>query len=68
LVTSLAASGSRLFVGDAICSVSVIELVETEGGNLRLESVTKDFGPLWPVTVESLDRDTIIGANVSMVS
>jgi len=57
-----------LFVGDAICSVSVIELVETEGGDLQLKSVTKDFGPLWPVTLESLDRDTIIGANVSMVS
>jgi hypothetical protein len=32
---------------------------------MRLESVAKDFSPLWPVTVESLDQDTIIGANVS---
>jgi len=63
LVTSLVARGSRLFVGDAICSVSIIDLVEAEGGELRLESVAKDFSPLWPVTVESLDRDTIIGAN-----
>jgi DNA damage-binding protein 1 len=53
-----------LFVGDAICSVSIIDLVET-GGDLRLESVAKDFSPLWPITVESLDKDTIIGANVS---
>ena len=59
---------SRLFVGDAMCSVSVIDVVETEDGDLRLESVAKDFSPLWPVTVESLDKDTIIGANVSMVS
>jgi DNA damage-binding protein 1 len=59
------ARGSRLFVGDALCSVSVIDLVETEGGDSRLKSVAKDFSPLWPVTVESLDRDTIIGANVS---
>jgi DNA damage-binding protein 1 len=65
LVTSLVARGSRLFVGDAICSVSIIDLIQAEGGEFRLESVAKDFSPLWPVTVESLDRDTIIGANVS---
>jgi DNA damage-binding protein 1 len=65
LVTSLVARGSRLFVGDAICSVSIIDIVEAEGGAVRLESVAKDFSPLWPVTVESLDTDTIIGANVS---
>jgi len=54
-----------LFVGDAICSVSIIDLVEAEGGDMRLESVAKDFSPLWPVALESLDKDTIIGANVS---
>jgi hypothetical protein len=54
-----------LFVGDAICSVSIIDVVEVEEGEMRLESVAKDFSPLWPVTVESLDQDTIIGANVS---
>ena len=48
-----------------MCSVSIIDLVEAEGGSLRLESVAKDFSPLWPVTVESVDKDTIIGANVS---
>ncbi|KAI9512431.1 CPSF A subunit region-domain-containing protein [Russula earlei] len=63
LVTSLVARESRLFAGDAICSVSIIDLVQAEGGEWRLESVAKDFSPLWPVTVESLDRDTIIGAN-----
>lgn len=65
LVTSLVARESRLFVGDAICSVSIIDLVEAEGGDMRLESVAKDFSPLWPVALESLDKDTIIGANVS---
>ncbi len=65
-MTSLGARGSRLFVGDAICSVSVIDLIETEGGEVRLESIAKDFSPLWPVSIESLDRDTIIGANVSL--
>ncbi|KAH9080524.1 mono-functional DNA-alkylating methyl methanesulfonate N-term-domain-containing protein [Lactarius deliciosus] len=63
LVTSLSARGSRLFVGDAICSVSVIDLIETEGGDVRLESIAKDFSPLWPMSIESLDQDTIIGAN-----
>lgn len=54
-----------MFVGDAICSVSIIDVVEVEAGEMRLESVAKDYSPLWPVTVESLDYDTIIGANVS---
>lgn len=63
IVTSLVARRSRLFVGDAICSVSIIDVVEAEEGEMRLESVAKDFSPLWPVTVESLDQDTIIGAN-----
>ena len=68
LVTSLGSRGSRLFVGDAICSVSVIDLIESEGGEMRLESIAKDFSPLWPVSIESLDEDTIIGANVSLPS
>ncbi|KAI0304406.1 CPSF A subunit region-domain-containing protein [Multifurca ochricompacta] len=63
LVTSLVGRGSRLFIGDAICSVSVIDIFENEGGEVRLESVAKDFSPLWPVSIESLDQDTIIGAN-----
>jgi hypothetical protein len=54
-----------LFVGDAICSVSIVDVVEVEAGEMRLESFAKDFSPLWPVRVESLDQDTIIGANVS---
>lgn len=45
--------------------MSIIDLVKAEGDELRLESVAKDFSPLWPVTVESLDRDTIIGSSVS---
>lgn len=68
LVTSLGSRGSRLFIGDAICSVSVIDLIESEGGEMRLEAVAKDFRPLWPVSIESLDHDTIIGANVSLPS
>ena len=64
LVTSLVARGSRLFAGDAICSVSVIDLVQTEEAESRLVSLARDFSPLWPVTIESLDQDTIIGANV----
>lgn len=65
IVTSLVARRSRLFVGDAICSVSIVDVVEVESGEMRLESIAKDFSPLWPVTVEALDQDTIIGANVS---
>ena len=68
VVTSLGSRGSRLFLGDAIWSVSVIDLIENKAGEMRLESIAKDFGSLWPVSIESLDHDTIIGANVSFPS
>jgi DNA damage-binding protein 1 len=48
--------------------VSVIDLIESEGGEMRLEAIAKDYRSLWPVSIESLDYDTIIGANVSLPS
>ena len=66
LVTSLVARESRLFVGDAICSVSVIDVIGTDGGEVRLESIARDFSPLWPMSIGSVDHDTMIGANVSL--
>ena len=66
LVTSLVSRESRLFVGDAICSVSVIDVIGTDGGEVRLESIARDFSPLWPMSIGSVDHDTMIGANVSL--
>ncbi len=53
--------GERLLVGDAISSVSVIRWNDERG---RLETVARDYGPLWPVSIEATGNGGIIGANV----
>ncbi|OCH88473.1 hypothetical protein OBBRIDRAFT_780096 [Obba rivulosa] len=57
-VTNLVAHGDRLIVGDAISSVSLLKVT---GG--RLECLSRDFGPLWPVAVGAMGDHQIIGAN-----
>ncbi len=59
-VTSLVAKGDRLIVGDGISSVSVLQLNEH-----NLETVARDYTPLWPQTVEGIKEDGVIGSNVS---
>jgi DNA damage-binding protein 1 len=58
-VTSLASYSDNLVAGDHISSVSVLKVV-----NSQLQTVSRDYGPLWPVCVEALDEKSIIGANV----
>lgn len=58
-VTSLVAKGNTLIVGDAISSVSMLEVVDH---NLR--TVARDYGPVWPTAVESTRDGGVIGANV----
>lgn len=50
----------RIFVGDAINSVSVLEVDGT-----RLKCVARDYSPLWPVTIDATPNGDILGANVS---
>ena len=59
-VTNLAFDGERILVGDAISSVSAIRWNE-EGQTVQ--TVARDYGPLWPVAIESTGNG-IIGANV----
>lgn len=59
-VCSLVSRGNTLMLGDAISSVSFLELVGTQ-----LKVVAKDYGPLWPLCVEAWGDKSIIGANVS---
>ena len=59
-VVSLVAKGDRLIVGDGISSVSVLRV---KGHNL--ETLARDYTPLWPQTVEGVKDDGVIGANVS---
>ncbi|EIN12704.1 hypothetical protein PUNSTDRAFT_97523 [Punctularia strigosozonata HHB-11173 SS5] len=57
-VTNLVTRGSRIFVGDAISSVSILELT-----GQALQTVARDYGPLWPVAIESTGPDSVIGAD-----
>ncbi|KAI8986077.1 CPSF A subunit region-domain-containing protein [Trametes punicea] len=58
-VTNLIWDGQFLLVGDAISSVSVLRVVDDA---TRIESIARDYGPLWPVAIESTGNG-IIGAN-----
>jgi DNA damage-binding protein 1 len=60
LVSSLGSFGNRIVAGDQISSVSLLKVEEAS-----LVSQAKDYGPLYPVSVEALDSDNIICANVS---
>ena len=60
LVSSLGSFGNRIVAGDQISSVSLLKVTET-----GLVSQAKDYGPLYPVSVEALDSENIICANVS---
>jgi DNA damage-binding protein 1 len=62
LVRSLASLGDNLVLGDALSSVTVLDVVES-----KLRIVARDYGPLWPVCVHMVDKKGIIGANVSVV-
>ena len=63
-VTNLIFDGQYLLVGDAISSVAVLVWSEERG---RLEADGRDYGPLWPVSIESTGNG-IIGANVSLTA
>lgn len=62
-VISLVAHGHTITIGDAISSVSVLEVV-----GMRIRSIAQDYGPLWPVAVEALPGNGVIGGNVSHCS
>jgi DNA damage-binding protein 1 len=47
-------------LGDAIGSVTFLKL-----DGARLETVARDYGPLWPACLQLWGDRSIIGANVS---
>ena len=59
-VTNVVIDGEHILVGDAISSVSVLRWNERLE---RLESIARDYGPLWPIAIEGTGNG-IIGANV----
>lgn len=63
VVTSLVAHDHIVTIGDAISSVTTLEVVGKE-----LKNAARDYGPLWPVAVEALSSRGVIGGNVSAPS
>jgi len=59
LVTSLGAAGDHVFAGDQISSVSLLKVLDE-----KLQTVARDYGPRWPVSIEAIDEKNVIGANV----
>lgn len=58
-VTSLVAHDDRVIIGDAVSSVSVLKV---QGSELR--TIARDYAPLWPLTVEAVRENGVIGSNV----
>jgi DNA damage-binding protein 1 len=61
LVSSLGSFGNRIVAGDQISSLSLLKVTEA-----NLTSEAKDYGPLYPISVEALDSDNIICASVGV--
>jgi DNA damage-binding protein 1 len=53
-------SGARLLVGDAMSSMSVVDV-----GDESLRTIAKDARPLWMTTVAPLSDEVMIGGDVS---
>lgn len=61
IVSNMVSRGNRIYIGDAISSLSIIQWEDTQE---RLENVARDYAPLWPVSVQTLDKDNVVGCNV----
>lgn len=59
LVTNIVVSRDYIVIGDAVSSVAVLKIVDN-----KFVNVARDFAPLWPLCIEVVDGETIIGANV----
>ncbi|KAF3929640.1 hypothetical protein ABW20_dc0107312 [Dactylellina cionopaga] len=61
---ALSVSGTRVFVGDLVKGVMVLELVTgADGENDRLVEVCRQYGVSWITALEALDEDTCISAD-----
>jgi DNA damage-binding protein 1 len=61
VVTSLVSNGNTLIVGDVINSISVLEVSST-----GLTIKARDYTPLWPYRIQSLDNNNVVGGNVRL--
>ncbi|KAK6356558.1 hypothetical protein TWF718_000909 [Orbilia javanica] len=64
LPVDLSVYGTRVFVGDLVKGVMVLEVVEgDEGENDKLVEVCRQYGVSWVTALEALDEDTCISAD-----
>lgn len=59
LVTNVATFGDYIVIGDTVASLAVLQFV-----NDAVRTVTRDYFPLWPLCIDVVNDQTIIGANV----
>ena len=59
IVTSVAAQGNDICVGDTVQSVTVLRWQDG-----ALQQVSKHYSPIWPTTVSFLGPNRIIAMNV----
>ncbi|KAF8133979.1 CPSF A subunit region-domain-containing protein [Boletus edulis] len=58
LITTLVSRNDRLLIGDALTSVSLLNLTGS-----KIEPIAKDYGSLWPTCAELLNENIIVGGN-----
>lgn len=59
-MTNLTSVGNHIVVGDAMNSVSIL-IIQDE----KLQTLARDYAPMWPIAVEAFDENNVIAANVS---
>lgn len=64
IVANMVTRGNHIYIGDAVSSLSVVKWDEKAQA---LVNVARDYAPLWPTAIETLDSQSIIGCNVSCV-
>ena len=61
IVSNIVTRDDRIYIGDAISSLSVIQW---DSSLQTLRNVARDYTPLWPVAIQTFDKDNIVGCNV----
>ena len=62
IVANMVTRQDKIYIGDAISSLSVVRLDES---TQKLVNIARDYTPLWPVAIETLDNGLVIAGNVS---
>ena len=62
LVNNIASFDDHLIVADQYSSVSLLKL----NARQKLATIARDYSSLWPVAIDALDKESIIGGDVSV--